>query len=245
MIDNKIKIITLTLILFGWFIFSPTLAQAQKLILTYQDISFYPSNYQGKAPGAFGSKILVKAVGINDDGKIVDLSKADFSWQLDSLYGNKKGIGITQIEIRGDKFGKNYYTVGAKAVINNQTYSGLISIPSSNVEAVIEVPMNNYTLVPGQVIKTKITPYFFSVTSTDNLEFSWKSGVSNKIVSSDTSFKLDVDDYVNKIYPSFFDEVLEISVEGMVIRKDNPIESAREKIWFKLKNYENQNTPNL
>ncbi len=224
MTNDKTKIITLfTLILLGWLAFSSTSASDQQLILTYKDVSFYPSNYQGKAPGVFGSELLISAVGI-ENSKIIDLSRAKFIWRINDNYTPRTGTGLDRIKISSSKSDNDEYIISVTAELNGKQYKGSIKIPTATPKVTIEAITNSREIMPNQKISMKLIPYFFNVNSLNQVKFYWSLNDETNIVSNNQIFVLDTDKYkpYNKNY----------YVTGTVISKINELVNGKSQIIF-------------
>lgn len=143
-----------------------------ELIITWQAQNFYPSDYQGKANIAEDNSVLISAMGTLDN-QVIDLSNAEFSWYIDNnLYENS--VGASEIIFDADKNSGNSYFIRVVVRSENVNFEKSFNISVREQEVVIENNSPSNSLSQNEEIILKSTPYFFNISSIDNLSFFWE-----------------------------------------------------------------------
>lgn len=171
--------------LFILFIFSlASTAGAQtnsELLLTWEARNYAPPEYLGKHLATPGSLVSVSAE-VLAGGKLQDARRSSFSWYVDGEVF-QKGIGLKEISFPVLKTRGDEYTIRAVTRFGGGNVQGVISIPVSRPEIVIQHPYQN---------NARVLPYFFTIPSPDALRVSWAlDDVPQKILSAAEEFVFD------------------------------------------------------
>jgi hypothetical protein len=176
MIGSRAKKISALLAPFAFLLLSATTARAQSIspefLVTWKAAGTYiPSFYQDKALPTYGSNITA-SLELVSGGKILNLKQQTIYWYLnDTLIGG--GTGIQKVTF--PPFGEPPTLLTLKVEL--PSYNGnflvhAIQIPMIQPEAVIYAPYPGGD-VSESPVTLKALPYFFNVSSPDNLSFSW------------------------------------------------------------------------
>ncbi|MAF79807.1 hypothetical protein CL629_01880 [bacterium] len=197
-------------------------AASSNAILTWEAENYTPPGYLGKSPATVNSSLSISAELIRD-GKLVDTSQAMFTWRTDREFFSK-GRGTKEISFPVKKLYGNSYLVEVEILLSGETYAGSLSIPTSQQELVIEAPYSNGA-VPS-LSKTTLTavPYFFAISSLQDLEFFWNVNNEGTIpAGSDNVLSLTIGSPWT-VFQRY------IEVFGSVQSRLNVLESARHTI---------------
>lgn len=170
------------------YVFSQETESEGDLILTWEAQNFYPSNYSGKSFVTKGTPILVSASGVINN-QIVDLSGAEFTWNVDRSFFKREN-GANEIVFESDKNSGDNHFVRVTVVQDNLTFTGSITIPVNKPKSVIENPSVSKTIEEGEEKTLRVTPYFFNVSSINDLSFWWEI---NNILQENRSRTITID----------------------------------------------------
>jgi hypothetical protein len=159
--------------LFILFTASTAIAAGPQFLITWKATGSYaPSLYQGKVLPTYGSQITASLEIVSASGNIADISGKTIYWYLnDTLLGG--GTGVQRITF--PPFGDAPNAMTLKVELPNYNGSFLIhtvTIPMAQPHAVIEAPYpaGQFSLNP---VTVTALPYFFNVSSPNNLSYSW------------------------------------------------------------------------
>ncbi|MEX0690025.1 MAG: hypothetical protein WD471_01625 [Candidatus Paceibacterota bacterium] len=226
MIKNKIKqTLILSIVLLG-LLMGATTVQAQtssEVIITWQANNFYPSDYPNKAGVTRNTPVFV-GLNLLENGSFANMSGNLVTWYLDG-HVLKRGPGIDEVVFTASKSRGGEHKLRV-----------IIETPSGNKDRTITIPIVDYDVVlnhsepelnisPSTSLKIKAIPYFFNITSLNDLIFSWN--VNNETRQTDN---------LNEITLNIGgDERLlgtSISVNSIVANRNNSLESARTTKTF-------------
>ena len=171
-------ILTLLAALFSSFSFAqvntntanPTQSQTQFLV-SWKAINYVPADYLGKIFPSQGTPIEV-SFDLVDKNKIIDLSKYQIYWNLDNS-PLTSGLNLKSVQFKATQYGGNSHSLRITvANYNNDNLDYIIDIPTSLPESVIDTRSNQGTFSLGNYL-LRIRPFFFNVTSLQNLTFDW------------------------------------------------------------------------
>lgn len=134
--------------------------------------SYIPSFYQGKALPTYGSNITASLELVSPQGKLINISGQTIYWYLnDNLVGG--GTGVQQVTFSPVGQAPNLLNLRVELPSYNGAYLvHAITIPMVLPEAVIYAPYPGGQFSQNPVTVTAL-PYFFNVTSPNDLSFSW------------------------------------------------------------------------
>lgn len=147
-----------------------TLAQTtSELILTWKSLSYVPADFGGKALPSEGTLVQV-AADVISQGKPLNLSDQVIRWYLGgSLL--KSARGAQNFSFRPIKRGVSEVRVEIPGLPGG-SLSKTLSIPVVKPEAVIVSPSPLGTF-SGKEIILGASPYFFNISSLEDLELGW------------------------------------------------------------------------
>jgi len=164
-----------------FFLASCAQGQIRQITLTWSADTYIPLGYQGKALPVNGSIIEVVAnigSGTNPQG-------LTYQWSVNSVTQKEnsgKGKQVLNISI-GENATRDY---SVKVEIRDKNgsfwgFSSYLTIPIYRPEVVVrpeKIPLidNQYQASSNQEIELIAQPYFFNISSLDQLDYSWKLG---------------------------------------------------------------------
>lgn len=150
--------------------------------LTWHANNFYPADFEGKALPINGTTVSV-TVGFVKGQKIQDPSGMPITWYLDGGVLNQ-GIGLNQTSFIITKTSGGRHLLRADVETSNGTFSAAVSIPVVSPETVIINREGNDGVPASTGVNLEAMPYFFNVTSFDDLIFTW---LVNGVIQSEGS----------------------------------------------------------
>jgi hypothetical protein len=213
------------------YIFSANAAGAQSadLILTWQARNYYPSDYAGKALATRGTPISV-AVELVEDGKLQDLSSANFTWYVDERIharevGRKEILFPVSNPVGDDHFVRVIVQRGGNS------FESSVQIPVLRQELVLERPTAGGDFIrAGAKVVFRAVPYFFNITSFDDLSFTWQTDTTApQSLGSDNVLALTI----APLQEGEFERstLLMVSAQNVV----NLLEFAKERVRLKIR----------
>ena len=170
---NKENIFIIIAVLAFVLIFGGVLAQTPpQIILTWQANNFYPSDYPGKAVASPDSSVTVAAE-VLLNSKLLDLSQADFTWLADDKIAGR-GKNLKEVSFQTKKTAGDSVFVRVIIEIGEETLENSIRIPTERPVVVIDAPLPDRGIASGGAVTLRAMPYFFSVSSLEDLEFLWR-----------------------------------------------------------------------
>lgn len=201
-------------------------AEESEVVLTWEANSFYPADYQGKAPVVLGSSVSVSATVVKNN-KLADVSNLEIFWYLDGKFF-KKGVGLNKVTFDVDKFkGDEYFLMVAIKMDGKRVEKG-ITIPVGSQELVIENPRPLNIVKLGERVELKTMPYFFNVNSLSDLSFFWSIDYTNKEEQRANRLVLDIGNSSSL-------KGTDILVTGSAVNENNPAESAIKNLKLKIR----------
>ena len=146
-------------------------AAGPELLITWRAKSYVPPDYSGKILPTANSEMTASLEVINQ-GRVVDISGQTIYWYVNgNLISNGKGVQTVTFHTPNSL--PNVATIKAELPF----YSGgdllsEVSIPVVPPEAVIEAAYPNSSFYGGTA-EAKAFPYFFNVSTANDLIFSW------------------------------------------------------------------------
>lgn len=201
--------------------FSPAKAASGQAILTWEARNFFPADFAGKALPSPGTKITVAAE-VARNGKLLDLSKASFSWYANQLMLSS-GVGKKEFVFTAVKGDDQANFVRAVIKSGSDTWEAGISIPTVSPQAVVEVPFPGRKLPWASNVALAAVPYFFNTPSYANFDFSWQVGSDKKNAGNDNRLLLDLS-------TPDTNQTTMLSVNAYIQNKLIPLEIATEKL---------------
>jgi len=153
----------------------------------------------------------------------VNSSGKEFIWRVNDRFFDK-GIGLDKISFEIEEVRGFNYSISVLVRDGERDYQKSITIPVRAQDVVVEVPYPNNILKRGEEVILSSIPYFFSVESFDELEFSWSINNVSRGDQKDNNVVLDVGG----------DQTLvgqRVSIRSFVTNRFNPNEGA-EAIKF-------------
>jgi hypothetical protein len=228
---NPKKIIIIVLVLIGGYqmLAANVFAQNQdktQIIFTWEANNYFPANYAGKALPARGTTVTLAAEVIKD-GKLIDISQADFLWYLDDELV-KRGKGVKEISFRitkreGDS---HFVNVIIKTGEEKEIESNL-RIPVAAPTVIVDKPYPQNLIKSGEKIMLQAIPYFFNVNFLSELNFTWFINDQSIAAAGDNQLFLTVP------VPSQTDQNL-LHITAVVEKRGVLNESARAKTILQI-----------
>ena len=137
--------------------------------VSWQASSYAPAEFSGKRLPSIGTPIAASLEALGG-GRVMDISREIIYWYLgDDLI--ESGVGAQKIFFRPTSGGIKKLRVVVGGGSGSPDVS--VSIPVVNPEAVIVAPTTNGKF-GDQKIRILAKPYFFNVSSLENLRFTWR-----------------------------------------------------------------------
>ncbi|MEK7464577.1 MAG: hypothetical protein AAB617_02240 [Patescibacteria group bacterium] len=154
------------------FVFIANAQSRPQVILTWQANNFYPSDYEGKALATKNTPISV-SVEVIKDNKIIDLSRASFTWYLDEKsVTSGDGLKDYSFNITEPVGGEHFVRVQIR--LGQELFEDSIRITVSPFLTVVSIPYPNGSIQQGDKVIIEAIPYFFNISSLGDLSFSWQ-----------------------------------------------------------------------
>ncbi|MDP1706644.1 MAG: hypothetical protein Q8L36_02385 [bacterium] len=161
-------------------IFSATIAPAfaqtadnHEIFITWQADNFFPSDYQGKAWATPFSPIKASVV-LTKNKKIIDLTKADIFWYLDtSLIGHEIGRQSINFSIK-KQIGEKHLLRTVVRPENGGTFESALEIPVLSPKIVTTNNFQSLTVPANSRLEIEATPFFFNIKKIDDLRIKWR-----------------------------------------------------------------------
>ena len=176
------------------FAFGITLTRAPQIppqiLLTWSASNFYPSTYRGRALPTPGTPVTV-SVALLQNGKFADLSNTSIAW-----YKNEErldgGTGLTQVTFqpRSGEVGNNF--IRAELSMGTSTIDQSVLVPVVNPSVAIEIPYPNSLVTANSDVTLRATPFFFNISSLQDLLFYWQVGDVKKDMGSNNSISVTI-----------------------------------------------------
>ena len=154
-----------------------------QVTLTWHANNFYPADYAAKALAAPNTPISV-AVEVIKNNKHVDLSQATISWYVDEKFLNRDK-GLDEAIFNVSKISGDSHFARVKIVAGTETYESSVNIPIVKNSIILPIPYPNRSVTGGNQISLQAIPYFFNITSLQDLAFTWQ--VNNQAVEGNDS----------------------------------------------------------
>lgn len=173
---------------------SPNL-EINNIELIWNNDSYVPPLYQGRALPSIGSKVSIDAIVSASGGNISNLK---YSWFVDDIFQqNKSGYGKNSFYFYANQRPGNYQTIKVQIFNDDRTVfeERTIQIPIVNPEIAI-YPSNGNNYIADRVNKVSVIlsnqefsffarPYFFSIEKFADFVFEWSFAGQEPIISSD------------------------------------------------------------
>lgn len=197
-------------------------ATAAEVILTWHANNFYPSDFRGK-PAVTENTPLRIAAEVVKKNKLVDTSRANFSWYVDGKV-LQQGVGLKEILFTVTASEKSSHFL--RVVIKNglDSYERATSIPIEAHETVIETPFPGNLITHGSQIALRAVPYFFNISSITDLLFFWSIN-DNQPENNSNANQITI----SVGTPTTQDQSA-LSVDLKTTNQKNPLEYARKRI---------------
>lgn len=164
----------LVVAVFGLFAVYASSQTIPQIIITSQANNFYPANYPGKALVAPNSNVSL-ATELLRNNKLVDVSQANFSWVLDGkLLGS--GRGLKETSFTSKKQAGDNHLVKVSIELGGEKFENSQRIDVFDPVVVIEKETPGDSIRANEEINLQAMPYFFSVSSLEDLKFLWRVG---------------------------------------------------------------------
>lgn len=159
-----------------------TFSNEPNLIISWHPFNFYPADYYGKPIPSPGTPVLVSVEALQG-GKLLDLSKASFSWEIDGKFLTS-GVGIKEALFTSQQTSKNSQLVRVTVTSEGNRWEASIGIPVVRPLVVIDAPFPDRRVEGGTPVTLYALPFFFPVQQFEDLTFSWSVDNGEKIESS-------------------------------------------------------------
>ena len=169
------KLLIIVLLVIGHqLLVAPVGAQTPaQVIMTWRADNFYPADFGGKAPATPGTPITVSTEVLRG-GKLTDLSDAAFTWYVDEKLRGR-GEGLKEIAFSANKsVGDSHFIRVNIQSSEGEVFESSIRVPISSPMVVLESPYPNQLVKSGDRAEVTAVPYFFNVSSFQNLNFFWR-----------------------------------------------------------------------
>ncbi len=174
---NKSKILQASVIIMVIVMVMAAPAGAQtptRVLLSWQANNFYPADYPGKALATRNTPVTA-AVEVLQNGKLVDLSRAEITWYVDEKsQGRAEGLKEIIFTVGGAVGGGHFVRVNIR--LGEDTFEGSIRVPISNPIVVLETPYPDGLVKNGTKPEITAVPYFFNTRVFEDLTFFWQVG---------------------------------------------------------------------
>ncbi len=176
-----------------FFVVSKTGAQStnDQIILTWQANNFYPADFEGKAFPSPGSEVVV-SLGVIKNGKLADLTSSSIAWSLDGNF-MERGLGKQTFSFFAKKTSSGSETVRVSVENGNAPLEYSVNIPVVDPQVVVEIPYFENIVPSNTDITLRAVPYFFNVTSLNDLTFMWQIGGMVEKHEGDGSLSLHIE----------------------------------------------------
>ncbi len=158
---------------------------ANDLVLVWSANTYIPPAYPGKALATFGSVVEVLAFPISPNG--AKISNVNFNWYLNGAFQDyASGVNKQKFSFRADQVASGQEVIDLKLTDaqDQEILSLSTAINIVSPEAVLyptDKQSSNFslarddspTMAPGQEMAFTALPYFFSVSSLDDLNYQW------------------------------------------------------------------------
>lgn len=153
--------------------------------LTWHANNFYPADFAGKPLPALQSTVDVSVTYVSNK-KLQDLSQKNITWYLDGDY-YQGGVGLSEVSLPINRGFGTSYSLRAAFQTDSGEVSAIAIIPIFKAMTVIDAPFPNLAVPQGTSITLSALPYFFGVSSINNLSFSWAvNGIAQPAESGGT-----------------------------------------------------------
>ncbi|MDP2704588.1 MAG: hypothetical protein Q8P01_05280 [bacterium] len=172
MISVRTHILFALLLLgFSGFFFFPSFAASSQVLLTWEAENYVPALYPGRHLVTPGSSVSISAE-LLSGGKLQDARQATFTWYVD---GDRflKGVGKKEISFSAKKGYGNSYSVRVVIQSGENEFEAASQILISRPELVLAHPYTSGVLRAGGEASFRALPYFFSVSSSRDVQVSW------------------------------------------------------------------------
>lgn len=161
------------------------------VIITWQADNFYPADYAGRALPSFGTPVTVTAE-VLQNNKLLDVSQANFLWYVDENLV-ARGVGLKQMTFNAQagSGGYDFVRVVVQAA-NNNSFENSTRVYVTRPTVVLEGDFPNQTASAGSQILIQAIPYFFNITSLNDLNFSWLINNNQKQSGNDNQLLLTI-----------------------------------------------------
>ncbi len=195
-----------------------------QVIITWRANNFYPANFSGKPLPTPGTPVILDAEILNA-GKLMDLSQANFTWYVDEKIISS-GQGLKETVFNGQKTEGDDYFVRVAIELNGNKFENSTRVPAASPFIVIENPNADKNISPKSQASMEIIPYFFNVSSLDDLIFSWNIN-GNPVNSNNNQLTINVGT------PQTPDQSI-IQIGAFTQNRKNPLEfaSAKTKLFI-------------
>lgn len=197
-----------------------------QVILTWQAMNYYPSNYLGKSLAVMKTAINV-SVEVVQDNKFIDLTGAEFLWYLDGKL-LKRGGGLKEIFFTAQNSVGEEHFIRVEIQKNDKEYEASIKIPVSKPSVVIDAPFAENFIGAAKQITVQAVPYFFNVQNVSDLTFFWDVNRQIKKSGSGNQLTLTLGEAVN-----YNDNGIQIMVS--VQNPKNVLEFGKRMIRLKIR----------
>jgi len=146
-------------------------ATDESAFLTWHAGNFYPADFTGKPLPTAQSTLTITVTDIINS-KVQDLSGRTVTWYVDGEY-YANGTGLETISLPVGKGLGSTYSVRATIQSDGGGIDALSIIPIFKAFAAIDAPIPNLMVPQGTSVALSAIPYFWGVTSINDLSFSW------------------------------------------------------------------------
>jgi hypothetical protein len=143
------------------------------IVLTWRAHTYYPANFNGKAEATPGAPVTI-GLQVLKDGVIIDPAEMNFVWRLDGVVISR-GIGLSYAEFFATATPNTHHEVRVSvSKKGNSLGEGFTTIPVRRPLLVLEHSYPDRILQSGTQVPMRLVPYFFTVSSLDDLRFFWQ-----------------------------------------------------------------------
>ncbi len=192
-------------------------------IITWQANNFFPSDYAGKDLPSPGTRVTL-SLALLRGGKLIDLSGTTIHWYVDGNIISNSSAPTTLFVVKKP--------AGDSVFIRTVVEFDGVSLENSTRIPVVAPSLVVPILYPGNLVPSnsdlylKALPFFFNISSINDIGFSWKIGDRDIPQTSENGLVVKVG------APAESQKNILVSAFGQ--NNKNPLEVAKELIQLKI-----------
>lgn len=200
------------------FLMAQTAERDYQIIITWTANNYYPADYSGKAWATPNTLISLGAELISNS-RLQNLASFQATWYLDGKFLGR-GQGLKEANFLVNKKSGESHFVRLVLERNSQIYELAINVPVGKHLAVIDAPYPNKFIEGNSRGRFEIIPYFFNITSLDDLIFGWTVNGKHEERRGNNELAINI---------SGVDDLKIIDLSGTAQNAVNPLEFDTDK----------------